>query len=296
MIKFGAVLLSLSLLAPAVLGADAPASPPDPHLVWDLSELYPSDTAWDAERKSIAEALPGLASFKGTLGNDAARLAKALHTVSDLRRRLGRLDTYASLKRDEDTRNASNQDRLQRVELLENDFSTASALKSFVFGLKDTLRLAPHTLGDQAEGVLAASGEVRGAPGRIYTLLANADLPWPTVTLSDGRQVKLDSQGYTATRDLPNRDDRKKVFDAFFGKWAEYKNSFGATLGCNVEGTIFEAHTRHYPNSVSFAIAKHNIPETVYRALVDEANKGLPTLYRYFELRKKLLGLPELHY
>ena len=190
MIKFGAVLLSLSLLAPAVLGADAPASPPDPHLVWDLSELYPSDTAWDAERKSIAEALPGLASFKGTLGNDAARLAKALHTVSDLRRRLGRLDTYASLKRDEDTRNASNQDRLQRVELLENDFSTASAymdpevvaigatkinqfiaadpaLKSFVFGLKDTLRLAPHTLGDQAEGVLAASGEVRGAPGRI---------------------------------------------------------------------------------------------------------------------------------
>ncbi len=319
MIKFGAVLLSLSLLAPAVLGADAPASPPDPHLVWDLSELYPSDTAWDAERKSIAEALPGLASFKGTLGNDAARLAKALHTVSDLRRRLGRLDTYASLKRDEDTRNASNQDRLQRVELLENDFSTASAymdpevvaigatkinqfiaadpaLKSFVFGLKDTLRLAPHTLGDQAEGVLAASGEVRGAPGRIYTLLANADLPWPTVTLSDGRQVKLDSQGYTATRDLPNRDDRKKVFDAFFGKWAEYKNSFGATLGGNVEGTIFEAHTRHYPNSVSFAIAKHNIPETVYRALVDEANKGLPTLYRYFELRKKLLGLPELHY
>ncbi len=143
---------------------------------------------------------------------------------------------------------------------------------------------------------MAASSTATGAPQTIYTLLANADLPWPTVTLSDGKQVRIDSQGYTGTRDLPNRDDRKKVFDAFFGKWAEYKSSIGATLAGDIAGTVFRAKVRHYPSSVAYAIAEHNIPDQVYRTLVEQANKGLPTLYRYFELRKKMLGLPELHY
>ena len=318
MTKTAALFACLIFLSPAVRAADAPTAP-DPHLVWDLTELYPTDAAWEAEQKSIVAAVPGLAAFKGTLGKDAASLAKALQAMSDLRKRLGRLDTYAILKRDEDTRNATNQDRYQRIQLLETDAQTAvawvdpeviaigpakidqfiaadPALKPFAFSLRDKLRQAPHTLGSEAEGVLAAGGQVRGAPQTIYTLLANADLPWPTVTLSDGRKVKLDSQGYTATRDLPNRDDRKLVFDAFFGKWAEYKNSFGATLGGGIQGTIFEARARHYPNSLAYAISNHNVPEGVYRALVDEANKGLPSLYRYFNLRKKMLGLPEIHY
>ncbi len=288
-------------------------------VVWDLTELYPSDAAWDTERTAIAGALPGLAAFKGTLGSDSAGMARALRTILDLRKRLGRLQTYASLKRDEDTRIAANQDRLQRAELLSTDFDSATAylapeiirigqakidqfiaaepaLKPFVFFLYDTLRQAPHTLGDEAEGLLAASDTVRQAPQTIYTLLANANVPWPTVALSDGRKVRIDSQAYTAMRELPNRDDRKAVFDAFFGEWADYKQTFGATLAGGIQGTIFEAKARHYPDAVSFALAQHNIPETVYRTLVEETHKGLPTLYRYFALRKKMLGLAELHY
>jgi oligoendopeptidase F len=319
MMKLGAVLCSLALLAPAARAADAPALPAEPHVVWDLTELYPTDAAWETERKAIADALPALASLKGMLGKDAPSLAKAMRTISDLKRRLARLNTYASLKRDEDTRIATNQDRLQRVELLGTDLDTATAfvnpeiiaagqtkidgfiaadadLKPFVFGLHDILRQAPHTLGDEAEGVIAAASDVRGTPETTYSLLAHADIPWPTITLSDGRKVKLDSQGYTATRDLPNRDDRKAVFDAFFGKWGEYRNSFGATLNGQVQSTIFEAKVRHYPNALAFALAQNNVPEAVYRTLVDETNKGLPSLYRYFALRKKLLGVPELHY
>ncbi len=324
MIKIGAVfcclaLLSPALLAPAARGADAPATAPDPHLVWDLTELYSSDAAWDAERKSIADALPELTALKGTLGKDAASLAKALRAISDVQKRIARLSTYASLKRDEDTRIAANQDRLQRVELLSTDFGSATSflnpelirigarrieqfvaadpdLKVFAFSLRDTIRQAEHTLGDEAEGVLAASSTVRHAPQTAYTLLSNADLPWPTLTLADGRKVRIDSQGYTATRDLPSRDDRKAVFEAFFGKWTDYKNSFGATLGGGMQGTIFEARARHYPSALSYAISNHNVPDAVYRTLVEEANKGLPSLYRYFALRKKMLGLPELRY
>ena len=309
------VLLASSALANAQAQTAALKAP----VVWNLSELYPTDAAWDAEAKAVAAALPALAGYKGMLGKDAASLAGALRAVSDLQKRVARLETYATLKRDEDTRVAPNQERLQRVQLLATDFGSATAyidpevvaigqakidqliaaepnLKVFAFRLHDILRNAPHTLGDEAEGVLAAAATATGAPRTIYTLLANADIPWPTVTLSDGKQVRIDSQAYTGTRDLPNRDDRKKVFEAFFGKFTEYKASIGATLDANVEGTVFNAKVRHYPNSVSYKIAEHNIPEQVYRTLVDEANKGLPALYRYFALRKKMLGLPQLHY
>jgi oligoendopeptidase F len=320
--KYGvsiAALLAATTFGAAHAQVPATEAAPTVPVVWDLTELYPTDAAWEAERKAIAEALPGLASLKGTLGKDASSLAKGMRTISDLDRRQGRLDTYASLKRDEDTRVAANEDRYERAQLLGTDLKSATAfvdpeiiaigrdkvdrfiagdpdLKVFAFQLHDIFRMAPHTLGAEAEGVLAASSNVTGAPQTIYTLLANADLPWPTVTLSDGKQVRLDSQGYTATRDVANRDDRKKVFETFFGKWAEYKKSFGATLAGDIQGTIFNAKARRYPTSVAYALSEHNIPDQVYRTLVEEANKGLPSLYRYFALRKKMLGLPDLHY
>ncbi|HTJ65749.1 MAG TPA: oligoendopeptidase F [Alphaproteobacteria bacterium] len=313
--SLAAVLLATA--APAALAQSPQAA--SATTVWDLTQLYPTDAAWEAERKALADTAPGLAALKGTLGKDAASLAKALRTISDITKRVDRLATYASLKRDEDTRVAVNEDRFERVQLLATDLKSATAfldpeiiaigqakidqfiaadpnLKVFAFQLHDTLRRAPHTLGAEAEGVLAASGTATAAPQTIYTLLANADLPWPTVTLSDGKQVRLDSQGYTATRDLPNREDRRHVFEAFFGKWAEYRKSIGATLAGDIQGTIFNARARRYPSSVAYAVAEHNIPDQVYRTLVEEANKGLPSLYRYFALRKKMLGLPELHY
>jgi len=317
--KTVALLAGLLILPIPAIAADPPPLAVQAHVTWDLTELYTTDAAWEGERKAITDALPGLAGLKGTLGKDAGSLAKGLQAISDLQRRLARLSTYASLKRDEDTRNAANQDRHQRAELLATDLAAATAfvnpeiiqigpakidqfvaadpaLKPFTFLLKDILRQAPHTLGAEAEGVLARAGQVRAAPRTVYTLLANANLPWPTVTLSDGRNIRLDSQGYTATRDLPNPDDRKAVFEAFFGKWAEYGKSFGATLGGGMQGTIFEARARHYPSALSSAIAEHNVPDTVYRTLVDETNKGLPSLHRYLALRKKMLGLSELHY
>ena len=114
-----AALAATSSLA-GVTYAQTPTAETAP-VVWDLTQLYPTDAAWDAEHKAIAAALPGLAGFKGTLGKDATSLAKALRTMSDLRKRLARLDTYASLKRDEDTKVAINEDRLERAQLLGTD-------------------------------------------------------------------------------------------------------------------------------------------------------------------------------
>ncbi len=311
------VLLALALSFGPAAAADAPVT--NPKYLWDLSELYPNEAAWEADRKAVIDALPGLAAYKGTLGKDAATMAKALQAIYDVNKRLDRLDTYAGLKHDEDTRIGANQQLTQKAELLRTEFDKATAylnpelvalgrakvedfitaepkLKTYTYRLRNTIRRAEHTLGDEAEGVLAASSSAANATDTVYSLLANADIPWPTVTLADGSTKRLDSQGYAATRDVQNRDDRKKVFDAFFGTWSKYRNSVGATLNGSIQSQVFKAKARRYDTGLASALAANNVPDTVYKTLVAETNAALPVMFRYYGIRKRLLKVDQLHY
>jgi oligoendopeptidase F len=111
------------------------------------------------------------------------------------------------------------------------------------------------------------------------------------VTLSDGKKVVIDQGSYSLYRQAANRADRKKVFDAFWGMWKKYEATLGATLTTQVMGEVFNARVRHFPNALAAAVFADNMPEAVYRQLVAQANAGLPTMYRYLKLRKKLLGI-----
>ena len=122
--------------------------------------------------------------------------------------------------------------------------------------------------------------------------LASADMPRREVTLSTGEKIWLDDQGYTINRAAPNRADRKLVFDNFWPTYKAFEGSLGTSLAAKVKGDIFAAKARNYKNSLQAALDGPNIPETVYRTLVAEANRGLPQLHRYFELRRRMLGLP----
>jgi oligoendopeptidase F len=145
--------------------------------------------------------------------------------------------------------------------------------------------------------VLATAGDVLQQPDAIYGQLANSDLPYPTVTLSDGSKVRLDQSAYEKYRQSPNRADRKLVFDAFWGAWKKYESSDGAILTAGVMGNVFMAKARKQPNALAAALFPDAMPEEVYRTLVAQANAGLPTLHRYFKLRKQLLGIKgELQY
>ena len=287
---------------------------------WDLTELYPDEAAWDKARRDTLAALEQLAPYKGRLGESAATLAKALTLQSDLYRTISRIYTYASLKADEDVRIAANQEKQGQAIDLYTAFGEATAwvapellaagtekINSFVAGdaalkgkfdhyLANVLREAPHTLSPEGEALLASAMSPLAGPGDISGQLRSSDVPWPTITLSTGQKVRLDSQGYTLTRDGPNRADRKAVFDAFFTTFGDFKNSFGATYAAQVKGDIFTAKARKYPTALAAAISGANIPEGVYRTLVAEANAGLPELHRSFELRRKLLDLPDLAY
>jgi len=287
---------------------------------WDLSEIYPDWAAWDAARKSVLEALPRLAAYKGHLGDSAEAMAKAMIDISDVSKTAARVYVYSSLNADADVRVAENQERLGQSadmytqfgeavswsspeilalgsEKVEQFIAASEALRSrFAMGLRDTLRGAEHTLDAQGESLLASASSPLSGPADIRGQLVASDIPRPTVTLSDGREVTLDDQGYTLTRDAPNREDRKLVFQQFWDSYGAFSNSLGAAYASKLKADVFSARARNYPNALAWALDGPNIPESVYRTLVEEVNKGLPEFHRYFELRRRILGLPDIGY
>jgi len=330
---FVAVLLAgVALTAVAASSANAPAKPGDaqklaasdaknPAYMWDLRDLYPSPEAWSAAHDKLAKDIDGLDRFKGSLGKSAKDLLAALSAISDARKETDRLNVYASLKGDEDVRISANQERQQlamalmtklnektswvRPEILALGADKVRAFESqspdlahrFDFFLTDTLRYKPHTLSPESEGVIASVGEVLQQPDNVFSQLANGELPFPTVTLSDGTKTKLIEQNYEKYRQSPNRADRKTVFDAFWGTYKKFEGTFGQTLTTQAMGEEFDARVRHFPSALDDATFADNMPDAVYRQLVAQANAGLPSMVRYLKLRKKLLGInDQLHY
>ncbi|MDD3180516.1 MAG: oligoendopeptidase F [Opitutaceae bacterium] len=310
--------LCLLFMATALPVPAQPQSVPESE-IWDLSNLYATPEAWTAAKDRIAAAIPQLTAYRGSLGTNAATMRTAFDAIYTLRKDLEMLQVYAGLKSDEDTRVSENLARTQLADQLAVEFSRAVSfvdpeilslgdekVRSFLaqepglapyrFDLENTLRQRPHTLGDEAEGVLSASGLVRGAPGDIYGILANADVPWPTVKLSDGTEALLDQSGYAKYRAVQNRADRKLVFDTFWGVFQTYERTFGTTLYGKINGDEFYARVRKYPTALAAALAPNNVPDRVYRTLIAEVNASLPTLHRYFKLRGRMLGVDQPRY
>ena len=153
-----------------------------------------------------------------------------------------------------------------------------------------------HTLGEKEENILAQAGLIEGNAADIFSVFKNAEMPRATVTLSDGKEVRLDDAGYALYRASENRDDRKKVFDAFFGSLEKFKMTYGTQLYGEVKEHVFNKNVRNYNSCVEAALDANNIPVEVYHQLIENTNKNLPTLWRYLKLRKRMLGVDTLHY
>ncbi len=313
--------LALGLLAAPAQAADKAAAPEGSdhsEPMWNLGDLYATPEAWTASHDKLKAEIDRIDRLKGTLGKSAKDMLAALDEMSRAKRESDRLGVYAQLKGDEDVRIAANQERLQAANSLQTLMNEKEAWVApeilaigadkvkqfenespelahrFGFFLDNTLRAGPHTLGAEGENVIAATGDVLSQPDNIYSQLSNGELPFPSVTLSDGTKIaRLDQAAYTKYRQSDVRADRKIVFDAFWGAFKKYEGTFGQTLTTQVMGEIFTAKVRHFPNSLAAAIFPDNMPETVYRTLVAEANAGLPSMVRYLKLRKKLLGIKD---
>ena len=286
---------------------------------WDLTHIYPSDADWKQAKERIAAEISSIQKFKGTLGKSAQQLFGCLDHASNLTKELARLGSYASMISDQDTRESKCLAMKQEIRQVSSDYAAKAAyiepeilsidrktIDSFLqqekkLGvyrqyLDDLLRRQAHTGTAGEEKIIADASLMSDAAESIYSVFSDADFPSPEVTLSTGATVKLTNSTYTLYRTLPNQEDRKKVFAAFFGKLNEFQRTFGTELNAEVKKNMFYARARKYDSSLESAMDANNIPVQVYHSLVNGVNSNLATFHRYLNLRKRILGLKELHY
>jgi len=317
--SFASIRSALFVLVLPVASGGALAQSETVRQEWDLTAIYPTIEAWEEALSIVNNRIDALARYRGTLDNGAVELANALEAQSDTTKEAYRVYVYTSLMRDVDQREPGAQARFGRARQMLTNLQQATSwvrpeildigadtvrsfrqqearLTKFGFMLDDILRQAPHTLDQRTEAILAQAGLVLSAPGQIYENYANADIPWPTVTLSDGTEATLSQAGYSFWRAAPNRADRKLVFDTFWNTWSQYADGMGATLAAEVQANVFSARVRNHPGVLEANLFADGLPPEVYTQLVEQVNNALPLFHRYLELRGRLLGIDDLRY
>lgn len=289
----------------------------DPQYQWDLTPMYHDDAAWEAEFATLEEEIQALSAFAGTL-KDAVSIGAYLDTSTEFVRKLSNLYCYASLRRSEDTRAEAGQSMYARVtakyaqalaamsfaepEILSLPEETLQAivndaqLADHKFTLENLLRQKPHTLSAAEEKLLATLGEALGAPAEIADNLQDADMVFDAVQDGSGNTVELTGSNYIMLQMSSDRTLRKNAFESYYKGYRQHINAFAAAYAGAVKGATAEASLRHYESSRAMSMAGENIPVEVYDNLIATVRKHMPAMYRYVALRKKILGVDELHY
>jgi oligoendopeptidase F len=291
----------------------------DPKYAWNLRELYPSEAEWVKAKDSAAADIPKLASCRGKLTSAPATLLGCLETYYDLDRRTTQVGVYASMNYDLDTRVGRAQQMLEQARQTRTALSSATAwmrpeilaagsdkirtmteseprLAPYRQPLLDIARRAPHTLDAESERIVAETALMSNAGQAIRDVFVNAELPYPKVTLASGETVTLDAAAYTRYRAAGNRDDRLKVFTAFWGRYGEFTRTLGTALNAQVQAHEFSRKIRKFDSSVAEALYADNIPPAVYTRLIADIHANLKTLHRYLRLRQRMMGLDRLGY
>ena len=289
----------------------------DPQYQWDLTPMYQDDAAWEAEFATLEEEIQALSAFAGTL-KDAVSIGAYLDTSTEFVRKLSNLYCYASLRRSEDTRAEAGQSMYARVtakyaqalaamsfaepEILSLPEETLQAivndaqLADHKFTLENLLRQKPHTLSAAEEKLLATLGEALGAPAEIADNLQDADMVFDAVQDGSGNTVELTGSNYIMLQMSSDRTLRKNAFESYYKGYRQHINTFAAAYAGAVKGATAETSLRHYESSRAMSMAGENIPVEVYDNLIATVRKHMPAMYRYVALRKKILGVDELHY
>ncbi|MFJ7732063.1 oligoendopeptidase F [Lysinibacillus sp. NPDC097231] len=287
-------------------------------LTWRLEDIFANDAQWEEEYKEVAEIAKKAPSYKGTLKNGADALLAALTYHDHIYERTMKLYTYAHMRYDQDTTNSSYQDMNSRIQTLATSISAALAfltpeilqlseetieqylaqnkdLQLYKQSLKEITMARPHVLPAEQEALLAQMSEVTGTASNTFGMLNNADLVFPKVKNEDGEEVQLTHGNYIKFLESKDRSVRESAFKAMYETYGNFKNTFSSTLTGNVKKHNVSARIRNYDSARHAAMSNNFIPENVYDQLVDTIHKHLPAMQRYISLRKKLLGVDELH-
>ncbi|ANF96360.1 oligoendopeptidase F [Paenibacillus bovis] len=287
-----------------------------PENCWNLSDMFADQQAWDQTYDEVKSMLPEAEQLQGKL-NTAEAVKSAFELEDRVSLQVERLYVYAHMHQDEDTANPTYQALTQKAKKLSVDASQALSfvtpeilglsddkldellnapeLEPYRFTLQEMKREKAHVLTQAEEALLAQVGNLSQAPQTIFGMLNNADLKFPNIIDENGNEVELTHGRYIQFLESPHREVRERAFKAVYSTYASQKNTIAATLSANVNKNIFYSTVRKYPSVLEMSLYGDNIPKDVYTNLIDTIHEGLPIMHRYMELRKKLLGVDELH-
>ncbi len=286
---------------------------------WALEHLYASDEAWEAELATIEEDKKYLSAFAGRLGACASDLLAYLTRMEQVNAKAELLANYCMRKADQDTRNAAAQAMSGKFmsvivalgaecsfetpeimaipeEVLEGFYAAEPGLERYRRYLTDARRMKEHTLSAAEEKLLAAAGEITGAPSDIFGNLSDADLTFPNAIDGEGKSRPLSQGTFIAYQMSPDRELRKSAYENLYHTFGSFKNTSASLLNAQGKALKFRADARKYDSTLQAALFRNNVPESVYLNLIDAVHQNLDKMHRYVRLRKKLLGVEELHF
>ena len=285
---------------------------------WNLGDMFESDEAWSAEFEAAQELPMRAAAFAGRLCESAQTLYEYLRLEDEAGVRLSMLYGYASCKSDQDTANAFYQDMRGKAmslyvayagagafatpeiiavddERFESFYKDEPRLETYRRVLYRVRRMAEHVLSEGEERLLAAAGEMAASPDNIRSIFMNADISFPPVKDADGNEHTLTNETFVPLLEGADRMLRKTAFETYYARLGEFKNTIAAALDGQFKQLRFFAAARNYPTTLAAALDGNEVPEEVYENLIDAVHVNMDKMYRYVALRKKLLGVDELH-
>ena len=284
---------------------------------WDLSTVFTTDDAWEAELANLDSDLENAKAYKGHLTASSNDLLAITESYLALSRRLEKLYVYASMKNDQDTTVAKYQEYQAKAtaiyakfseifafyepelmqlskEAFEDFVAEIPALSAYAHFFEQLFKRQPHVLSQAEEELLAGAQEIFGAAGETFGLLDNADIIFPIVLDDEGKEIQLTHGNFISLLESKNRDVRKEAYQALYATYEQFQHTYAKTLQTNVKVHNYEARVHHFKSAREAALSANFIPESVYDTLIETVNANLPLLHRYVELRKKILKLDDL--
>ena len=285
---------------------------------WDVSAMYASKAAWEADLKEVDAIVSDLAKLEGSVMASAEKLLAALELGARAEQKIDLAFNYAERLFDQDQKNTEHQAMSQKMygvvtdyqsrtafvvpEILAADkatlaqyFSEKKELELYRGLVDEILRTKEHVLSAEMEKLVAMTGEMAQTPEQVYSIINNADFVFPEIKDEDGDTVRLSHGNFVPFEESADRRVRKDAFEGFYGVYKQYANTLAALYNGQVKQQVFYANARHYHSTLEAAVDANNVSPTVYHNLIDTINKNMDKMHRYVRLRKKCLGVDELH-
>lgn len=287
-------------------------------LTWDLERVYQSIEEWKKDQRKLENKLDEFKHAKDQLEMNADKFLEVIEQYLEIMRIYEKLAVFASMKNDQDTTNSQYQE-LQGMadnlgtqvseavawfqpalvhlddQVVQDYFHQNSKLKPYRHFITELRSQREHLLSDAQEELLAAAGNIFGAPEKTFEMLSDADLKFPVVEGENGQKVELSEGTYSKLLESVDQNVRQGAFKALYQTYGAFKNTFATTLTSQVQVQNYQAKVRHYASARDAALSENHIPDKVYDVLIDEVHRNLPLLHRYVKLRGEVLNLDKVH-